>query len=235
MSPNEDCHCPRVKHMHGTRNNYLKHACRCTPCTNDATRERDKIRRQTAYGRYQSPYVQAQPAREHINNLRAQGMGAEAIAKKANLPPNTIRRIIWGAPRINTPPSQKIKRETAGRILATQHELTPNHLIPALGTQRRIQALQWLGYNPALIADLTGLGHHSVYRILSNRYVQVSTADTLKDLFKRLQLIPNPEKSYGATVARNTARRNGWLPPLLWDEELIDLPAHKGHPMELAA
>jgi hypothetical protein len=36
-------------------------------------------------------------------------------------------------------------------------------------------------------------------------------------------------------MARTAARKNGWLPPLAWDDEQIDDPTHAGYPKEVAA
>jgi hypothetical protein len=36
-------------------------------------------------------------------------------------------------------------------------------------------------------------------------------------------------------MAKTAARKNGWLPPLCWDEDGIDNPDHHGHPEALAA
>ena len=48
--------------------------------------------RQTAYGRWQ-PYVDAQPVRDHINTLRAQGMGWKRVAEVANVEPSVLWKI----------------------------------------------------------------------------------------------------------------------------------------------
>jgi len=94
MTPNQECRCPRVKHHHGTRNNYLTHACRCTPCTDDATAKRDRARRLQAYGRPHPHKVDAQPARNHANKLIKGGMTISAIARAANLSHPAIARLI---------------------------------------------------------------------------------------------------------------------------------------------
>lgn len=47
--------------------------------------------------------------------------------------------------------------------------------------------------------------------------VRPGTVDRIAALFRRLAMLPGPSK-----VARTVARRNGWVPPLAWDD--IDSP-----------
>jgi len=232
MSPNEDCHCPRTKHMHGTRNNYLTHACRCTPCTNDATQKRDRARRLQAYGRPYPHKVDAKPARNHTKKLIKNGMTISAIARAAGLSHPAIARLIGTGKQ---QPSKQILNTTADQILTigptTPH--TPGH-VSALGTIRRIQALTAIGYPLQTQGRLARINPDKPRHILEQQQTDAETAQAITKLFTRIQLTPAPP-SRQATQARNTARRNGWLPPLCWDEDKMDDATHTGYPTELAA
>ena len=232
MTPNEACHCPRVKHMHGTRNNYLAHACRCTPCTNDATAKRDRHRRLQAYGRPHPHKVDATQARNHVNKLIRGGMSISEIARKANITHPAVARLIGSGKQT---PSKQIMHATAAALLDVGHA-TPHaegH-INAIGTTRRIQALVAIGYPLQTIGRLAGINPDKPRHVLTQRLTDAETAKAISELFTRLQLKPAPA-SRQATQARNTARRNGWLPPLAWDEDNIDNPNHHGYPKDIAA
>lgn len=100
--------------------------------------------------------------------------------------------------------------------------------IPALGTQRRIQALMRLGWSSTQIAEEAGFLHRNqVFGILKGqrgrpcRYVERKTARAVGAAFERLSMrLPAPTPSRARTIAM--AETNGWPPPLAWDD--IDDP-----------
>lgn len=232
QTPNQDCHCPRAQHFHGTRNNYLTHACRCTPCTQAATRDRDRHRRRKAYGRPHPHKVDPTRARKHAQQLIRNGMSIAEIARAANLSHPSISRILGTR---KTPPAAHIINTTEQAILAITQTPTPSEgLTNATGTIRRLQALATIGYPFQQQGRLAGIHEDQARHILEQQQVTTRTAEAIKNLYNRLQLKPAPP-SRQATQAREIARRNGWLPPLCWDEDLIDDPHHHGYPKDVAA
>lgn len=229
MTPNEACTCPRAQHMHGTRNNYLTHACRCTPCTNDATRERDQRRRLQAYGRPHPHKVSAAKARRHIRTLLNQGMTKAEIAHHAAMAHQTLTRILDGQQTIINTTSDAILNVTPAA------RTKPEGRTNATGSRRRIQALAAIGYPLEEQARRAGLHHDKPRHLLKQKYVGTDIAEAITNLFDRLQLTPNPIPSRAATQARTIAQANGWLPPLAWDEDLIDNPNHHGYAKDIAA
>lgn len=95
---------------------------------------------------------------------------------------------------------------------------------PALGTQRRIQALAALGWRMADIANAAGYtrGHEAVTRLLRVPTVQRKTADRIATAYDQLSGKPGP-----SNVVRTNAQKRGWAPPLAWDDIDND-PAPKG-------
>lgn len=92
----------------------------------------------------------------------------------------------------------------------------------AIGTLRRVQALNALGYASTQIAEEAGL---SIATLRSIGYhdaqtIHRTTADAVARAYERL-CMTRPEGGY-AHRSRNMARRKGWLPPLAWDD--IDDP-----------
>lgn len=92
---------------------------------------------------------------------------------------------------------------------------------PALGSQRRLRALQAIGYSRVRIARELGYsGDGSFNRVLQSKTILAVTEQRISEVYDRLSMvIPNGP---GATRARNWAARNGHLPPLAWED--IDDP-----------
>lgn len=202
MTPNQDCHCPRVQHYHGTRNNYLTHACRCTPCTTDATRERDKIRRLKAYGRPRTQKIDATQARKHAQKLIQNGMTITQIARAANLSHPAIGRLIGTG---NYKPSKNILNTTATAVLNIRpHTPTTGHT-NATGTKRRIQALVAIGYPYETQGRLAGITPEKPRHILGQTHTDTQTAQAITTLFTQLQLKPAPPSRH--RLPRSTRSR----------------------------
>lgn len=105
-----------------------------------------------------------------------------------------------------------------------QYLLGTTHLsVPPLGTHRRIQALVALGWPLAEISRRAGYDRSHVPLMLTRwGPLQARTAERIAALYDTLSM-QVPEERTGpqrtaATRARNMARRNGWPPPLAWDD-----------------
>ena len=113
--------------------------------------------------------------------------------------------------------------EKAGRLA----RLNGGRAVPALGAQRRLQALMALGWSSHRIATIAGLPHRNhVWRILNGQqgkptvWIQRSTHAWVCRVYDELSMtVPT-----GRYVARTKAyaERMGYLPPLAWDD--IDDP-----------
>lgn len=138
--------------------------------------------------------------------------------------------------RTNTPICRPCRiastRAKKQRALTTK----PSPKVPALGTQRRIQALQYLGHSRRSIAHaigykdegaLTYLMHPDTVTILR------ATAQKIDAVYRRMCMtIPQGQ---GASRARTWAKKHGYAPPLAWTN--IDDPNDTPHgvrPLELA-
>ena len=210
-------------------------SCTKQPCHQTATRrgmcnthyEQHRTRQQ-AYGRWESTYIDAEPARQHVQTLRATGMGTRRIAELAETPRQTIANLVNGRPDRGTVPSRKIDRDSSTRILAIPvpdaHELAKDRqLVGATGTARRLQALVAIGYTQVFLCESIGVTASNGCRLFDIRrqsHVQAATARRVETVFNALQLTPGPSDR-----ARRHAQRKGWPPPLAWDEDTIDDPA----------
>lgn len=94
-------------------------------------------------------------------------------------------------------------------------------IVPAIGTQRRVQALCALGYHMREIDE--ALGHKWGYVSQLKRYDTVyrSTALAVADLYNRWSAVV-PEPTPLRIRQRKIAAARGWAAPLCWDN--IDNP-----------
>jgi hypothetical protein len=95
------------------------------------------------------------------------------------------------------------------------------HLIDATGTKRRIQSLVALGWTMQEIGQHAGgYSKNWAHVILSQQTVVTDTARKVDAVFERLSMTV-PIGPY-RNRTRLRAARNGWVPPLAWDD--IDDP-----------
>lgn len=219
-------------HPHGSRSRYVLDKCRCHPCK-VATREYEQQRRRTrAYG--QAAYVDAQPARSHVQQLQAAGMGWKRIAKAAGLSTSVVWALLYGKTGRGTPPTKRVRPTTADSLLAVQLNLAPGVTVDGTGTRRRLQALVWAGYSITHQARLLGWTPSNLWHVAGGTCgVAHATAQQVADLYDRLALTPNRPTEWhakaAATRARNYARQHGWVSALAWVDDSIDDPNAQPH------
>ena len=220
-----------MTHPHGTQEAYTSDRCRCTPCRqahNQAARER---RKQQAYGRYTLNKRPSTKVLDHINKLRATGITLGQIHKQTGVSMHTLGRITLQQ-------STTIQATTEKRILA--YNPGPEHANPHAttntpGTARRLQALQYNGWDQDTLAQKLGLQRSHVWKLTHQKTGATHTINQrIKTLYNQLW-DQHPAPSKNSNLARTIARRNGWLPALCWDEEHLDDPNHKGYAKDIAA
>lgn len=216
--------------QHGTRAKYVVDKCRCDDCTEASRVAEAHRRRQRAYG-IQS-YVDAEPARQHVRNLGALGMGWKRVARAAGLSPSTVWKLVYGDRTRFDGPSKRVRPATANAILAVELDLADGAIIDCTGTTRRIQALVALGYSQSFLAGRLDIGVGN-FGPLSHgtRDVTVATARDVRALFDELGMTPPTarDRHHQASVTRSRryAQIAGWVPPLAWDDDTIDDPDAK--------
>jgi hypothetical protein len=207
---------------HG-RAGYRNHGCRCDVCQDAFDRWNRDTTREKRYGRWQ-PYVDAEPVRQHARALIEAGVGWRRIAVVADVKPSWVTNLLYGKGEL--PPVRKIRPATAERILALP--VTPAigapRRIPATGTARRIQALAALGWSITCQAQRIGWSPQNLYTIFRRKWVFVPTERAVRDMYDALSMQPAPA-GLGTPSVLRAARKNGWFPPLAWDDETIDDPA----------
>ncbi|MEV6547934.1 hypothetical protein AB0M57_04395 [Streptomyces sp. NPDC051597] len=154
----------------------------------------------------------ATTAAQHLALLR-QTMSWDDIRRASGCSAAHLRRIAAGKePRIN--------RATQAKILA----ITPSpggHLyVPALGSRRRLQALQARGHAQDAIAAALNTGQCIVSRILQGQpTVRLHVAQRIAATYRQLA-----DTDGGSTRSRGLATLRGWPGPEYWDEDDFDNP-----------
>lgn len=204
---------------------YKLQGCRCYTCC-WAVSEYGRVRAERiAAGTWRQDTA---PVRVHLRSLMAAGMGRRRIAAVSGINESTIDRLLYGRVNRGTPPPATTRHDIATRLLAVRLDLHPGAGIEASGTVRRVQALVAIGHTLSSIARELGWTLQNLSRVVytgSTPYaarVEVRTAQTVSRLYDRLSMA-RPDGLLADRARRHAAKR-GWLPPLAWDDELIDDP-----------
>ena len=228
-------HGTRTRYKHGPdENDQPGRGCHCKACTAANTAYIANRERQRIYGRWQ-PYVDAQPARDHLSALSAAGVGRRRAAALSGVPDSVLSRILYGGPG-DRPPAARIRSETEAKILAVVAGLDTlgnRAIIDATGSQRRLQALVAVGYSQASLGARLNITPQNFGTTMRTERITAATARAIRGLYDQLWNVPPDESTHRARIAasraRNTALRNGWPPPMAWDDDEIDDP-HAGPP-----
>ena len=99
--------------------------------------------------------------------------------------------------------------------------------VDATGTVRRLQALNALGWTNSDIAQRMGITGfrpgESVTRFKQKTRVRTTTAELVARVYDELSMTPGPSE-----ITRKRALQAGWLPPLAYDDDELDLPDSTG-------
>lgn len=215
---------------HGTRACYQA-GCRRRECL-DAHNEYNRwLKRQQAAGLPTTRLVDAWPARWHVRKLMAQGMGRRNIAEASGARASTLHQLLYGKQGRTV---MRIRRETAEALLAVRprlEQLLPATNIDSTGTRRRVQALIATGWTMEAQARQLGWNRSRLDYLLSHELCTVATALAVRAFYERAWRGPaaprGPYEAEQQRRARKRAWREGWGPPMSWDDDKIDDPDAK--------
>jgi transcriptional regulator with XRE-family HTH domain len=150
--------------------------------------------------------------------LEREGMTQKAIADRSGVSDFTLRRIVNGV-------GKKILPSTERAILAVQPFEAPRSggRVDATGTRRRLGALMALGYTTVELSAMLNGARSKVSTAARAERVTIHTRAAVKDLYDRLSMTV-PELTVIRARTRAYALKQGHLPPLEWDDDLIDDP-----------
>ena len=180
-------------------------------------------------------FVNADTVRAHLARLAARGIGYKRAAELAGVTVESVRVIVAGrrgSRRGELP--QAVRYHLAAALLRVLGDEPDPVLVPALGAQRRIQALACMGWSHSLLAARLGLNAGNFHRVLRQEQIRPTTHWAVVALFDTLWNVAPPEatphEKAAVTRARAHARENGWHAPLAWDDiDNDEAPAEGEH------
>lgn len=199
---------------HGKYSQYVR-GCRCETCTRAAYRYEKSRRVRLMQGPLTRDPLRL---REHVANLRANGMTLEEIAREAGYPSQN-----WIHPAVYT--STRVLARTEERILAVKPRVG-NAPVDATGSRRRLQALAAMGWSLREVEELCDCNEPFLCMVRKGDVTQLRaiSAASIASAYDSLAM-----RVGGSTQSRALAKRRGWLPPLAWDDDEIDDPKSTPH------
>lgn len=206
----------REEPPHGTYALAKRWGCLCLECTTAASYVKRANYKRLLQGR--RSYVDAAPAREHLERLVSDGWTVAAVAAVCGVNRVSLYSVLDGR-------SAQMYARNAAAVLAVsgppdRGETRASGWCDGTGTQRRLQALVAAGYPGTVLAAGLGMLPSNVTALMRRGRVRVSTASLVRALYADLERVPGP-----SSAARARGAREGWPPPLAWDEDTIDDPS----------
>lgn len=209
---------------------YRLDGCRCYVCGYARSTYDERRAKAIIAGTWQ-PYVDAEPVRAHIRDLRACGMGLRRIAAVAHDERQRLTAIVNGRPERGTAPQARVRPHIAAAVLAvepTLDNLGPSTIIDATGIRRRLQALVAHGWPQARLAARLGWSPANFALLIREQRATARTALGVRALYDELWQADSREHGVDAQAysrARNHAASRQWAPVVAWDDDRIDDPA----------
>jgi hypothetical protein len=189
------------------------------PCPSVDIRAYDRwVRRQKGYGRWQ-PFVDAQPARDHVQQVMATtGIGWRRYADQAGVPRATLTYLLYGN---NGRRAKRITPTTETKLLALHADSAHTVTVPAIGAHRRIHVLMGEGWPQIHLGPHFGTHPQYVSQILQNDRITIATAEAVASAYEALHGV-DPltagATAHGVTLAKRAAARNNWPDRTFWDD-----------------
>jgi hypothetical protein len=142
------------------------------------------------------------------------GLTASQVAREAGVEVSTIRRLLAG--------QKSIRRATADKILGVPPGVRPSRGdVPSLGATRRVRALYALGHFNWAIAESAGISRDAVWALAQGAWptIKVAVDDGVRRAYDELSM-----QTGASWKTQRLAERRGWVPPLAWDDDVIDDP-----------
>jgi hypothetical protein len=153
---------------HGLR--AYRRGCRCVVCRVEGAAYQAHARGG------QLAAVDASPARQHLQQLAALGVGTRQAARLSGLSRAHVVRIATGQQRAIAP-------DTAAAVLAIRPQLAHGSIVPGVTTWRQIDSLEREGYSRRDLARLLG---SRAQQLQLHRHVRVRSALRVARLYDAL-------------------------------------------------
>ena len=222
----------RVSFRHGTAYAYQEFGCRCDVCKQYNTVRARELRKAKVYGRFESKFVDCQPAREHVQSLLNQGWGFRTIAELSGVGLGQLQKLVNGRSpgemKQKYPRPQhltRILKSNAEKLLALHYDVNKTldgANVPSVSTIRRMQALVAVGYSLNWQAQQIGWQVQNYLTIMKRPQVAATTHRLVKDLFEQYAYTrrtgDTKELKYSINRSLNYAKKHGWVTAMAWDD-----------------
>jgi hypothetical protein len=185
---------PDSHRPHGSYVKYVVERCGCQRCrTANRDYENRRSRAMRRPDQVWAPYIPAGPARRHLADLAAAGVGLKQVAKVSGLGHGVLSKIVYGDAARGMAPSRRIRQATAERILAvTAADLAGGAKIDANPTWTLIDQLTAAGYTKTWIAQRVG---RTINTLRRRPQVTAATAAAVAELHRRHINQPPPARA----------------------------------------
>lgn len=156
-------------------------------------------------------YVPAGPIRERLLELNRAGFSWRAISEMTGLTEQGLYHIRDTYKRVQVGTAQKVMR------IPSPEPFSGDGIVSAVGSHRRVRALQALGWTQRELESRLGWGHRRLGVILGRSKIAAKNAKAISDLYDQLSMTTGPSEK-----TRRWAKKLGFVPPLAWDD--IDDP-----------
>ncbi|MCY0931632.1 hypothetical protein OTB20_36730 [Streptomyces sp. H27-H1] len=206
-----------------------------------STRERREAKRRKYLAERGTPSRSKDIAdiQRHVRRVYYEGgMTSHAMAAQAGVGRDTIMHLINGyrvvqGRRVTT---SCLLQSTIDKLWTIRLELPPDHgragaHLPPLGTRRRLQALNAMGYDGVWMASQLGICAGNLSALMlgrrGRRYVYAATARRVAAFYDKYQHTDPADvgrSAWHVSTTKTRAGKNGYALPWCWDEETIDDP-----------
>lgn len=191
---------------HGSLTSY-RQGCRCAECSTTNRRYDKKLR--FDHARTGSRRVPADKAHQHLLSLLDDGASVKSIADQLGLMHTSSVYQMLKRP--------KMRRDTFNRVMSVRLEVgdTEWRTMDAVGCERRLKALMYMGWKLVDIGRRTGIDGTVLSDIIRGvtPKVRQRTFIRLRDFYDQNSMIDG-----GSNRSKLRAQREGWLSPLAWDD-----------------
>ena len=199
---------PKRSHPHfcdrhePSRTCYVQCKCRCQGCRDQNSAQARQRAKHRAYGTL-SPWVDAEPVREHVRSLMApevgssEGMGWKRIAHAADVGETVVCNLLYD--RRGNGPSKRIRRDNADKLLKVRRHLADGATVDAKPARKMLAEMVQGGFCKAELGRyLTGDPGTKVLQVAETKTVTVRNARRIQQLYrawKAGEIVPRGRQS----------------------------------------
>ena len=180
-------------------------------------------------------WMPAEPVRNHVRFLGANGISQARVCKIAGISARTLSYIIYGSAVRGFPPSRSVRADTYRRIMSISLDL--DHVdgrgtVDATITRRKLEALCAMGWSKKYLGSRLGIARENTGLMFRRAKVSGYRARQIRDLFNELwDKRPERQDGYYYRLLRRAEER-GFVTALAWNDiEDINEPQPKPYPL----